>query len=130
MPKPAVLPTEAELQVLRVLWRRGPSTAGAVHEALYGDSEVGYTTALKLLQNLHGKGLVERDESRRPHRYAALAREDDTLRRVVRRVIDRTFEGSAAALAMQALGAKRATREELESLRELIRRLEAEEAAG
>ena len=120
-------PTDAELQVLRVLWRQGPSTAGEVHEALYGGSEAGYTAALKLLQNALAKGLVTRDESRRPHRYAAAASETETMRPVLRRLIDRTFDGSAAALAMHALGAKRSSPEELSELKALVRRLEAEQ---
>ncbi len=120
----SVAPTPAELQVLRILWSKGPSTVREVHEALYSGTDTAYTTTLKLMQNLHAKGLVERDEGQRQHVYAALAKEDDTLQGVVRGLIDRAFDGSAAALAMHALEAKPASKAELADLKELIRRLE------
>jgi BlaI family transcriptional regulator, penicillinase repressor len=124
------LPTDAELQVLRVLWARGPSTPRDVHDALYAESDGAYTTALKLLQNLLGKGLVTRDETGRPHVYEAAVPEDETLHGVLRQLIDRSFEGSAAALAMHALGARRASSDELAELKALIERLEAAERSG
>lgn len=124
MPAPTVAPTPAELQVLRILWAKGPSTVRDVHEELYSGTDTAYTTTLKLMQNLHAKGLVERDEGQRQHVYAAVAKEDDTLQGMVRGLIDRAFDGSAAALAMHALEAKPASREELADLKELIRRLE------
>ena len=95
-----------------------------VHEALYGGTETAYTTTLKLMQNLHGKGLVERDRAQRQHVYSAVAREDATLQGVVRGLIDRAFDGSAAALARHALEAKPASAAELADLRVLIERLE------
>jgi len=121
---PIVPPTPAELQVLRVLWDRAPSTVREVHETLYAGTATSYTTTLKLLQNLHVKGLVARDERQRQHVYRAVAREDATLRGVVRGLIDRTFHGSAASLAMHALEARPASPEELTELKALIRRLE------
>lgn len=127
---PRSRPTDAELGILQVLWDRGPSTPREILDARYAGTDVGYTTALKLLQNLHAKGLVDRDETRRPHVYAAVAREDETLRGMVRRLIDRSFDGSAAALATHALGAKRASREELAELKALIGRLEAQARKG
>lgn len=95
-----------------------------VHDALYTGTDTGYTTTLKLMQNLHAKHLVKRDEGQRQHIYSAVAREGDTLQGVVRGLIDRAFEGSAAALAMHALEAKPATPAELAELKELIRKLE------
>ena len=127
---PAPLPTDAELQVLKVLWSAGPSTVRDVHEALYKESGVGYTTALKLLQNMHAKGLVARDEERRQHVYRAVAKEESTMRALLARLIDRAFDGSAAALAMRALGARRASREELAELKRLIRQLESDGDGG
>ena len=121
------LPTHAELQVLRVLWHRGACTVREVHESLHGTDGPGYTTALKLLQNLRSKGLVSRDEETRQHVYRAIAREKSTLEGVVRTLIDRSFEGSAGALALHALGAKRVAPRELARLKELIARIEAEE---
>lgn len=124
MSAPNAAPTPAELQVLRILWGKGPSTVRDVHEALYSGTDTAYTTTLKLMQNLHAKGLVERDEAQRQHVYSAIAKEDDTLQGVLRGLIDRAFDGSAAALAMHALEAKPASREELADLKELIKRLE------
>lgn len=117
-------PTPAELQALRVLWSRGASTVREVHEALYAGTETAYTTTLKLLQNLHLKGLVRRDERQRQHVYTATAEEGSTLRGVLRTLIDRTFDGSAASLAMHALEAKPASAAELAELKALIGRME------
>src|SRR5262245_61334641 len=84
-------PTDSELQVLRILWQRGPSTVRAVHDQLYRGTDVGYTTTLKLMQNLHGKRLVRRDDHQRQHIYEATVAADETLRGVVRELIDRAF---------------------------------------
>jgi predicted transcriptional regulator len=121
------VPTEAELAILRVLWERGSSTVREVHEALYEGTEIGYTTALKLLQNMLAKGLVTRDEQTRQHIYRAAVPKQRTLNALVRIWIDKTFAGSSAALAMQALDAKAASREELGRLKELIRKIERRE---
>ncbi len=110
--------------MLRILWSRGPSTVREVHEALYGGTEVGYTTSLKLLQNLHGKRLVRRDEGQRQHLYSATVPEAQTLQTMLGELMDRVFEGSPAALAMHALGARRADPAELAELKAMISRLE------
>lgn len=120
-------PTETELNVLRVLWRRGPSTVRHVHEDLYHQTDVGYTTTLKLLQNMFSKGLVKRNEKQRQHVYRAAVSEHRTLNELVRRWVDHTFGGSPAALAMRALDLKGVNREELESLKSQIARLEQQE---
>ena len=124
---PPLSPTEAELNILKVLWRRGPSTVRNVHEELYRNTEVGYTTTLKLLQNMFAKGLVTRNEEERQHVYAAAVSEQRTLNNLVRRWVDNSFAGSPVALAMRALDLKRVTREELASLKALISRLEERE---
>jgi predicted transcriptional regulator len=95
-----------------------------VHQDLYAGTDTAYTTTLKLMQNLHAKGMVERDEGQRQHVYSAVARENDTLQGVVRGLIDRAFDGSATALAMHALEARPATAAQLADLKELIGRLE------
>lgn len=120
-------PTEAELSILRVLWKRGPSTVREVYEELYQGTEIGYTTALKLLQNMLAKGLVTRNERQRQHIYNAAVSKQPTLNALVRRWIDKTFAGSSAALVMQALDAKPPRREELVRLRGLIRAIEKRE---
>src|SRR5215472_13723934 len=114
---PAQPPTDAELNVLRVLWKLGPSTVRDVHDDLYRNTSIGYTTTLKLLQNMLAKGLVKRNEEPRQHVYAAAVSEQRTLNTVVRRWVDRAFGGSPVALAMRALDLKGVSREELESLK-------------
>lgn len=123
-------PTDAELNVLKVLWRRGPSTVRDVHDELYGDTGVGYTTTLKLLQNMFGKRLVKRNEKQRQHVYSAFVSERRTLNEIVRGWVENTFAGSPAALAMRALDVKEVTPEELARLKEAIARLERREQEG
>lgn len=120
------LPTDAEYRVLDVLWDEGPRTVRDVHEAVRDSWKVRYTTVLKILQNLHAKGLVSRDDSARSHVYAALVEREWATRGFVDELSRRVFDGSAAQLAIRALSSQPATREELEELRALIDRLEAE----
>ena len=113
-------PTDAELAILRVLWRRGASTVRQVHEELQPDRPTAYTTALKLLQIMTEKGLVRRDETDRTHVYHARYSEEHTQRQLVRDLLDRAFGGSSSKLVMQALHARRASSEELTEIRKLI----------
>lgn len=122
-------PTDAELQILRVLWTDGPSTVRQVNERLSASREIGYTTTLKLMQIMTDKGLVSRDESDRTHVYAARANEGQTQRQLVSDLMDRAFGGSAAALVMQALSAHPASADELEHIGRLIRDYQADQAA-
>jgi len=119
-------PTNAELAILRVLWQRGPSTVRQVHKALDLDrqSETSYTTALKLLQIMTEKGLVEKDESERPQIYTARLTQEQTQQQLVKDLVDRAFGGSARQLVMQALAAKEASDEELAQVEQLLDRLE------
>jgi len=114
-------PTDAELAILRVLWRRGPSTVRHVQESLEQDRPTGYTTALKLLQIMFEKGLVLRDESERSHVYRARATEQQTRRQLLRDLADRAFDGSTVELIKEALAAKSPSREEAADLRKLLR---------
>lgn len=113
-------PTDAELAILRVLWDRGPSTVRQVHDVLALERQAAYTTALKLLQIMTEKGLVERDERDRTHIYRARLSEETTQRQLVRDLVDRAFGGSASKLVMQALATKRASAEELRDIRKAI----------
>ncbi|MEA2564424.1 MAG: hypothetical protein QOH06_5928 [Acidobacteriota bacterium] len=113
-------PTDAELAILRILWRRGPSTVRQVHEDLERRSLTGYTTVLKLLQIMTEKGLVERDESERAHVYVARLPEEQTLGQLVGDLLDRAFEGSSSRLVMRALESRPATREELAEIRRML----------
>ena len=111
-------PTDAELAILRVLWSRGPSTVRDV--AVEMGREGAYTTVLKLLQIMTEKRLVRRDVGARTHVYEAAGSEERTQRQLVGDLLDRVFDGSAARLVMQALAAKKASREELAEIRKLI----------
>src|SRR5260370_5042255 len=112
-------PTDAELSILRVLWRRGPSTVRDVHEELTPHNGTGYTTILKLMQIMTEKGLVVRDESQRAHVYQTSFSEQRTQHQLLTDLTDRAFGGSAARLVMQALSGRRATADELNAIRRL-----------
>ena len=117
-------PTDAELEILKVLWRRGPSTVREVFETLGENKTTGYTTVLMFMQIMAEKGLVVRDESERAHRYEAAAREDETKRRLVGDLLRKAFDGSAKNLVLQALSTERATSSELDEIRRLLDELE------
>lgn len=117
-------PTDAELEILKVLWRRGPSTVREVFETLGESKTTGYTTVLKLMQIMAEKGLVVRDESERAHRYEPAAPEDETQRRLVGDLLRKAFDGSAKKLVMQALSTERASAEELSEIRRMLDELE------
>jgi len=121
-------PTEAELELLRVLWERGPSTVRAIHESLEGGKSTGYTTTLKILQKMTDKGLVDRDESQRSHIYSAALRPEQTQRQLVSDLLQRAFGGSPGQLVMQALSEKPASAEELAEIRSLLDDLEKKNA--
>jgi BlaI family transcriptional regulator, penicillinase repressor len=121
-----VAPTAAELAILRVLWQKGPSTVRDVHETVYAETRTGYTSALKLLQNMLAKGLVTRVEDSRQHVYAAAVSERPTLNQLVSGWMDTAFSGSSLALAMQALEARPVAPEELAQLKAMIDKLEGE----
>ena len=117
-------PTDAELEILKVLWRRGPSTVREVFETLGESKTTGYTTVLKTMQIMAEKGLVVRDESERAHRYEPAAPEDETQRRLVGDLLRKAFDGSAKKLVLQALSTERATSDELDEIRHLLDELE------
>ena len=113
-------PTASELEILRVLWSRGPSTVRDVHEALSEQKEMGYTTVLKLLQIMTTKGLVRRNEQQRAHVYEAYEPAEKTKRQFAVDVLQRVFEGSASEMMMHALAGRRGSKQEVEELRRLI----------
>jgi BlaI family transcriptional regulator, penicillinase repressor len=119
MPRPSTpQPTEAELTILQVLWRRGPSSVREVWEAL---GETGsYTTVLKFLQIMLGKGLVRRDDSTHAHVYEAVSAEEATQQRLVRQMMDDVFAGSASQLVLRALAAKPVSEDERQAIRAIL----------
>jgi predicted transcriptional regulator len=118
--EPLQKPTASELEILRVLWARGPSTVREVHEALSEQKALGYTTVLKLLQIMTAKGTVRRNEDQRAHVYEACQPAADTKRQLVGDVLQRVFEGSASELMIHALEGRRTSKKELENLRRLL----------
>ena len=121
---PPPKPTDAELELLRVLWELGPSTVREVHEALPKSKSTGYTTTLKIFQKMADKGLVTRDESQKSHVYEAAIEAEKTQRQLVRHLLRGAFGGSPARLVMQALPEERASPEELEEIRALLNELQ------
>ena len=120
-------PTEAELEVLKVLWQRGEATVRDIYSALYSQAN-GYTAALKLLQVMHAKGLVERDDSQRAHVYRARVSKASATRSLMDDFLAKLFDGSSSQLVLSALGSgKRPSREELRSIRALLDRIEGEQ---
>ena len=118
--QPLPLPTDAELDILAVLWRLGPMTVREVHEAL--DKNSGYTTTLKQMQLMTEKGLVTRSERFRSHVYEASAPKEQTRKEIAGDLLKRAFDGSAKSLVMGALSAQPASSEELEAFVQLLRK--------
>lgn len=128
MPQPnQPKPTESELEILQVLWEHGPSSVRFVNQQLGMKREVGYTTTLKLMQIMFEKGLVSRNTDQRSHIYASNVEEKDTQKRMLDDLLDSAFRGSAMNLVVQALGNAKASQEELDEIKELIRKLESGE---
>jgi len=113
-------PTATELEILRVLWARGPSTVREVLESMKTKREMGYTGALKLLQIMIAKGTVRRDERQRAHVYEAGRPAAQTKRQLADDVLQRVFEGSASQLMMHALAGRRTSAKEIEELRRIL----------
>ncbi|MFP5263479.1 MAG: BlaI/MecI/CopY family transcriptional regulator [Blastocatellia bacterium] len=114
-------PTDTELEILRVLWQRGPSTVRDVQETLGEARPTGYTTVLKMLQIMTEKGLVRRDERQRAHVYEARLAQEQTQQQLVGDLLERAFDGSATNLVMQALATKKKTSaEELSRIRQIL----------
>ncbi len=117
-------PTDAELEILHVLWANGPATVRQVNEILGQHRDIGYTTTLKFMQIMHEKGLLTREETARSHIYTAAVTQADTQQTLVDRFVETAFKGSASTLVMQVLGQHKTSPEELAEIRELLDRLE------
>src|SRR5262245_20304544 len=113
-------PTEAELDILNVLWRLGPSTVRQAHEQLSAVKPWQYSTTLKLMQIMALKGLLMRDDSERSHVYRPAVGREEMQQQLVKRLIDRAFDGSVRSLLVGALDAKRTSKKELAELAQMI----------
>ena len=118
-----VKPTESELEILGVLWERGLASVREVHEELARTKDVGYTTTLKLMQIMHEKGLVKRDDSVKTHIYQAIVSREKTQKHLLGRMINGLFGGSPTQLVIQALGNYKASAEEIEEIQQLLNNL-------
>ena len=117
-------PTEAELEILQILWENGPSTVRFINDALNKKKSVGYTTTLKIMQIMSEKNLVTRDEENRSHIYTAAYKEDETQKVLLDKFLETAFGGSASKLVMQALGNRKTSKREIEEIREFLDKIE------
>lgn len=115
-----IKPTESELEILQVLWNKGLATVREVHEVLTSSKDIGYTTTLKLMQIMHEKKLVKRDDSMRTHVYQAAVNKELTQKHLLDKMISGLFGGSATQLVIQALGEHKASPEELEKIQSIL----------
>ena len=113
-------PTDAELEILRILWERGPSTVREVYEGIGAVKPVGYTTVLKQMQVMHGKGLLARSDRFRSHVYEPTQSRMQTQRQLAGSMLRQVFDGSARQLLQSALAGRKVERAELERIRELL----------
>ena len=113
-------PTESELEILAVLWKKRSATVREVHEELARLKDCGYTTTLKLMQIMFEKELVSRDDSSKTHIYKPAVTREKTQKLFLSKMIDNLFAGSSTELVMQALGSKTASEAELEKIQVLL----------
>ncbi|HEX6397814.1 MAG TPA: BlaI/MecI/CopY family transcriptional regulator [Steroidobacteraceae bacterium] len=118
--EPRINPTPSELEILHILWARGPSTVREIHEVLSKEKDVGYTSALKLLQIMTGKGLVTRSEDQRAHIYTATQPAETTKQQFAADVLQRVFRGSASQLMQHVLSGRRGSKKELDEIRRML----------
>ena len=118
--EPKIQPTPSELEILQILWTRGPSTLREIHEELSKEKDVGYTSALKFLQIMTTKGLVERAEDQRAHVYSATQPAEKTKQQFANDVLQRVFRGSTSQLMQHALSGRRSSRKELDEIRAML----------
>lgn len=113
-------PTESELEILQIIWRRGQCSVRDVHDELAQSKEAGYTTTLKLMQIMHDKGLVERDTTAKTHLYKALITREQAQQGALDKILSTVFKGSTADLVIQALGQHRASKDEIDAIKNFL----------
>ncbi|MCF8360216.1 MAG: BlaI/MecI/CopY family transcriptional regulator [Prolixibacteraceae bacterium] len=124
MSKPT--PTASELEILNILWEKEPQTVKDIHEKLAEIKEVGYTTTLKIMQNMHAKGFLRRKLNGKSHLYSTITKKEETQGRLLDRFLDSAFSGSASGLVMQLLGNKKTSKQELDEIKRIIDKMENE----
>ncbi len=120
----ATRPTDSEMEILNILWQKGPSTVREVHEILGENKDAGYTTTLKLMQIMFEKKLLKRDTGNKSHVYQAAVSQQQTQGQLLKRMIDNVFNGSASQLVMQALGNHKTDKKELDQIMEYLKEVE------
>lgn len=116
-------PTESEMEILQVLWKKGESTVRDVHEELAKSKAAGYTTTLKLMQIMHDKGLVSRDASSKSHTYKALYTQEKAQVSALDKILSTVFKGSTSDLVIQALGHHTASKDEIAAIKNYLEKL-------
>jgi BlaI family penicillinase repressor len=117
-------PTESELEILQVIWKKGQCSVRDVHEELTKNKEAGYTTTLKLMQIMADKGLVERDTNAKIHLYKAVISREQAQSSALDKILDTVFKGSTADLVIQALGQHRASSDEIDAIKKYLQQFE------
>src|SRR5580698_3418738 len=118
-----IKPTESELEILQVIWNKETASVRDVHEELAKTKDVGYTTTLKLMQIMHEKGLVKRDDTLKTHIYQAAVSKEKTQKHLLGKMINNVFGGSPTELVIQALGNHKASPQELDEIQQLLNNL-------
>lgn len=122
-----ITPTTAELEILTMLWENEPLTVKEIHEKLTESKDIGYTTALKIMQNMTAKGLLRREPNGKNHLYFSVYKKEETRGKLLDRFVESTFAGSASSLVMQLLGNKKTSSKEIEEIKKIIDKMENEQ---
>ena len=122
-------PTESEMEILQVLWEKGPSTVREIHDILSHTKETGYTTTLKLMQIMNEKGLLNRNDNSKTHIYTSAVKKESIQKQAVNKIINGLFKGSPAKLVMHALGNHRASKEEILEIKKYLDEMENKETS-
>ena len=120
-------PTEVELQILGVLWKRGSATAREIHNEIIDSRDVNYSTTVKMLAVMLDKSLVKKDQSTRPQKFSASAPQKKTQTKLLKNLIQKAYDGSTGSLVLQALASQKATKDELAEIRKLLDELEGDQ---
>jgi BlaI family transcriptional regulator, penicillinase repressor len=120
-------PTAAELEILNILWENEPLTVKEIHEKLTETKDVGYTTALKIMQNMTAKGLLRREPNGKNQLYFSVFKKEETRGKLLDRFVESAFAGSASKLVMQLLGNKKTSKSEIDEIRRIIDQMETEQ---